>query len=54
MHIYRTEHPNPQFMRKEWVNLNGEWDFGFKKAKAGFKFSSDESTALKIYAENRY
>lgn len=54
MHIYKAEHPNPQFMRKNWVNLNGEWDFGFKKAKAGFKFSSDESTALKIYAENRY
>lgn len=54
MQIYRTEHPNPQFMRRNWVNLNGEWDFNFKKAKPGFKFSTDESTAVKICAENRY
>ncbi len=26
--MYREEHPNPQFYRKEWKNLNGEWDFG--------------------------
>lgn len=25
--IYRTEHPKPQFMRENWLNLNGEWDF---------------------------
>ena len=25
--IYRTEHPKPQFMRENWVNLNGSWDF---------------------------
>lgn len=54
MNIYKTEHPNPQFKRENWVNLNGEWDFGFEKAKAGFKFSTDESRALKIYGENRY
>ncbi len=54
MNIYKTEHPNPQFMRKNWVNLNGEWDFEFEKAKSGFKFSADESTALKIYGENCY
>lgn len=27
--IYRTEHPNPQWERKEWKNLNGEWEFDF-------------------------
>ncbi len=54
MHTYKAEYPNPQFMRKNWVNLNGEWDFGFEKAKVGFKFSSDESRALKIHDENRY
>ena len=27
--IYRQEHPNPQFERNNWVNLNGEWDFEF-------------------------
>ena len=27
--IYRTEHPNPQWERKGYINLNGEWDFDF-------------------------
>ena len=25
--IYRPEHPQPQFERKNWLCLNGEWDF---------------------------
>lgn len=25
--MYRQEHPNPQFKRNEWINLNGEWEF---------------------------
>ena len=25
--IYRTEHPRPQFERKDWLNLNGPWEF---------------------------
>ncbi len=25
--IPRPEHPNPQFERKNWQNLNGEWEF---------------------------
>ncbi len=25
--IYRTEHPNPQFKRDNWICLNGEWQF---------------------------
>ena len=25
--IYRQEHPKPQFMRSNWQNLNGEWEF---------------------------
>ncbi len=29
MNIPRPEHPNPQFMRKNWQNLNGEWEFDF-------------------------
>ena len=27
--IYRTEHPNPQWERDSFINLNGEWDFDF-------------------------
>lgn len=54
MHVYRNEHPNPQFERLNWKNLNGEWDFGFKKVPFGFKFSKDESVALSYYNKNEY
>ncbi|MBR5152942.1 MAG: beta-galactosidase [Clostridia bacterium] len=27
--IPRFEHPTPQFLRKRWRNLNGEWEFEF-------------------------
>lgn len=54
MNIYRQEHPNPQFERSQWQNLNGEWDFGFKKAAVGFKFSNDERRAVKYHNENHY
>lgn len=26
---YIPEYPRPQFVRKDWVNLNGEWNFAF-------------------------
>ena len=29
MNIPRPEHPNPQWERKNWRNLNGEWEFDF-------------------------
>jgi hypothetical protein len=25
----RPEHPRPDFERSQWLNLNGQWDFGF-------------------------
>ena len=27
--MYREEHPNPQFYRDSWKNLNGTWGFEF-------------------------
>lgn len=33
--IYRTEHPNPQFMRNDWMNLNGIWQFEIDNGKSG-------------------
>lgn len=54
MCVLKAEHPNPQFARENWVNLNGEWDFGFEKAKKCFRFSTDESRAMEIYAKNSY
>ena len=54
MKVSRQEYPNPQFQRKNWQNLNGEWDFGFKKAAAGFRMSSDEKRALEIHNAGEY
>lgn len=54
MNIFRSEYPNPQFERANWQNLNGEWDFGFKRAVRGFRFSDDEKRAINICDKNSY
>ncbi|HIW73965.1 MAG TPA: beta-galactosidase [Firmicutes bacterium] len=33
--IPRPEHPQPQMERKNWRNLNGEWDFAFDFGNSG-------------------
>jgi len=33
--IMRAEHPNPQFERRTWLNLNGKWDFAIDHGKSG-------------------
>lgn len=33
--IRRTEYPRPQFVREEWLNLNGEWEFEFDDEQVG-------------------
>ncbi|MFU1794935.1 glycoside hydrolase family 2 protein [Paenibacillus azoreducens] len=33
--VLRQEYPRPQFVRSEWVNLNGEWDFEFDDQNIG-------------------
>ena len=33
--IYRQEHPKPQFERKNWQNLNGEWQFEIDNGRNG-------------------
>ncbi|WP_299093997.1 glycoside hydrolase family 2 protein [uncultured Metabacillus sp.] len=35
--IYRQEYPRPQLVRKEWVNLNGMWDFAFDDQNIGLE-----------------
>ena len=49
-----TNHPNPQFERKNIEILNGEWDFGFQKARVGFKFSTDEKRAVEMRGKKQY
>lgn len=36
-HIPRAEHPNPQFERREWTNLNGEWEFEIDYGNSGIE-----------------
>ena len=33
--IPRHEHPNPQFERSDWLNLNGEWEFEIDAGTSG-------------------
>lgn len=33
--MYRPEHPKPQFMRENWLNLNGEWQFEIDHGDSG-------------------
>lgn len=35
--IPRPEYPRPQFVRDEWSNLNGEWQFEIDPGKSGKK-----------------
>ncbi len=35
MSIPRPEHPNPQFERETWLNLNGEWEFLNDRGNSG-------------------
>ena len=49
--IYRTEHPKPQFMRENWLNLNGEWQFEIDNSNSGEErklFESNKEFSLKI------
>lgn len=33
----RTEHPDPSWQRKDWINLNGWWDFAFDENEVGIR-----------------
>ena len=37
INIPRAEHPNPQFERKNWRNLNGEWEFEIDNSVSGIE-----------------
>lgn len=48
---FRPEYPRPQFVRKEWLNLNGEWEFEFDDENVGRKekwFLGSKSFSKKI------
>ncbi len=49
--MIRPEHPNPQWERQRWRNLNGEWEFDFdfgKSARDRELFKTEASLSKKI------
>ncbi len=49
--IPRNEHPNPNFYRENYINLNGEWDFEFDFGNSGIDrelYRKDASFSKKI------
>lgn len=44
--IYRKEYPRPQFVRKDWINLNGEWDFTIDNSVTGEQRKFQEATSF--------
>ena len=46
MNIPRPEHPNPQFERENWENLNGEWEFELDRGVSGIDRKFYERTSL--------
>lgn len=35
MKISRPEYPRPELVRKNWLNLNGKWDFEYDYGNGG-------------------
>ena len=35
MQIPRPEYPRPQFVRSQWLNLNGQWQFEIDQGRSG-------------------
>ncbi len=49
--IPRNEHPNPNFYRENYINLNGEWDFEFDFGNSGLDrelYKNDVTLSKKI------
>ncbi len=51
MDIPREHHPRPNYYRRQWLNLNGQWDFAFDDNNVGLAekwFSDEEDFPQKI------
>lgn len=44
--MYRTEYPKPQFERKNWLNLNGKWQFEIDNGNSGVARRYDQENAV--------
>ena len=46
MNVLKKEYPRPQFERKEWINLNGEWSCSFDFSRSGDSKNWKDSTGF--------
>lgn len=44
--MLRSEYPRPQYVRENWINLNGEWEFEFDDAREGLSKHWELGTAF--------
>ena len=44
--IPRPEYPRPQFVRDQWLNLNGEWEFAFDDENEGLRLGWQDGREL--------
>jgi beta-galactosidase/beta-glucuronidase len=44
--VPRPEYPRPQFVRDEWLNLNGEWEFAFDDGERGLELGWHDGRGL--------
>lgn len=44
--VPRPEYPRPQFVRRDWLNLNGEWEFAFDDSDQGLQNGWQQGRAL--------
>lgn len=51
--IPRAEHPNPQFERENWLNLNGEWEFEIDNSVSGRERGLQHAEHLKSKSSSR-
>lgn len=45
--LVRAEYPRPQFVRSDWINLNGEWEFEMDHSVSGKKRGLHKAEKLK-------
>jgi beta-galactosidase/beta-glucuronidase len=48
MKVPRPEYPRPQFVRDEWMNLNGEWEFAFDDRNEGLEQAWHDGRTLPL------
>ncbi|MBA3491527.1 MAG: glycoside hydrolase family 2 [Rubrobacteraceae bacterium] len=49
--VPRPEYPRPQFRRKDWTNLNGEWSFAFDDSDTGLAKSWQSVTPEDLHSD---